>query len=84
MNFRKRIEITRRGYGVLHTYVPGLIRAKVFSAVAEALLPFISIWFSARIINELVGERNKKMLVAVELQLQFSLVISHHLFLNLK
>ena len=63
MNFRKRVEITRRGYGVLHTYVPGLIRAKVISAVAEALLPFISIWFSARIINELVGERNKKMLV---------------------
>lgn len=79
MNFRKRIEITRRGYGVLHTYVPGLIRAKVFSAVAEALLPFISIWFSARIINELVGERNKKMLVlyvvlAVGIHFIFSMV----------
>lgn len=79
MNFRKRIEITRRGYGVLHTYVPGLIRAKVFSAVAEALLPFISIWFSARIINELLGERNKKMLVlyvvlAVGIHFIFSMV----------
>ena len=79
MNFRKRMEITRRGYGVLHTYVPGLFRAKVFSAVAEALLPFISIWFSARIINELVGERNKKMLVlyvvlAVGIHFIFSMV----------
>lgn len=55
MKFSKRIDITRRGYSLLHTYTPGLIKAKAVSAVIEALLPFISIWFSARIINELLG-----------------------------
>lgn len=63
MKLSKRIDITRRGYGVLHTYVPGLIKAKVISSVIEALLPFVSIWFSARIIDELVGNRDKRTLV---------------------
>ena len=59
MKFRKRMEITRRGYRLLHTYTPGLIRAKTVSAVIEALFPFVSIWFSAQIINELMGERRQ-------------------------
>lgn len=63
MKFSKRIDITRRGYSLLHTYTPGLIKAKAVSAVIEALLPFISIWFSARIINELLGGRSLQILV---------------------
>ncbi len=59
MKFRKRMEITRRGYRLLYTYTPGLIRAKTVSAVIEALFPFVSIWFSAQIINELMGERRQ-------------------------
>lgn len=59
MKFRKRMEITGRGYRLLHTYTPGLIRAKTVSAVIEALFPFVSIWFSAQIINELMGERRQ-------------------------
>lgn len=59
MKFRKRMEITRRGYRLLHTYTPGLIRAKTVSAVIEGLFPFVSIWFSAQIINELMGERRQ-------------------------
>ena len=59
MKFRKRMEITRRGYRLLHTYTPGLIRAKTVSAVVEGLFPFVSIWFSAQIINELMGERRQ-------------------------
>lgn len=59
MKFRKRMEITKRGYRLLHTYTPGLIRAKTVSAVIEGLFPFVSIWFSAQIINELMGERKQ-------------------------
>lgn len=59
MKFRKRMEITRRGYRLLHTYTPGLIRAKTVSAVIEGLFPFVSIWFSAQILNELMGERRQ-------------------------
>lgn len=59
MKFRKRMEITRRGYRLLHTYTPGLIRAKTVSAVIEGLFPLVSIWFSAQIINELMRERRQ-------------------------
>ena len=59
MKFRKRMEITKRGYRLLHTYTPGLIRAKTVSAVIEGLFPLVSIWFSAQIINELMGERRQ-------------------------
>lgn len=63
MKFRKRMEITKRGYRLLHTYTPGLIRAKTVSAVVEGLFPFVSIWFSAQIINELMGERRQEVLL---------------------
>ena len=56
MTFRERLAVTARGYRVLDRYCPGLIRAKVLSAAAEALSPFVTIWFSAGIINEIAGE----------------------------
>ena len=57
MTFRERLAVTARGYRVLDRYCPGLIRAKVLSAAAEALSPFVTIWFSAGIINEIAGEK---------------------------
>lgn len=57
MTFRERLAVTTRGYRVLDRYCPGLIRAKVLSAAAEALSPFVTIWFSAGIINEIAGEK---------------------------
>lgn len=63
MSLKKRIAITRRGYSILNTYVPGLIRAKVISAAIAALTPFVTIWFSARIINEMLGTRSAGVLI---------------------
>ena len=79
MTLKKRIEITRRGYATLAAYNPGLIRAKVISATVEALSPFVTIWFSARIINELAGDRNKKLLLCyvlltIGIHLVFSMI----------
>ena len=58
MKLKQRIAVTRRGYGILRTCCPGLIRAKVVSAAVEALSPFVTLWFSARIINEIAGRRD--------------------------
>ena len=59
MNLKQRIAVTRRGYAVLKVYCPGLIRTKVVSAALEALSPFVTVWFSARIINEIAGTRKR-------------------------
>ena len=79
MKLKQRIAVTRRGYSVLGKYCPGLIRAKVISAAAEALSPFVTIWFSARIINEIAGDRNTGtlallVLLAVGLGFAFSMI----------
>ena len=57
MKLKKRIDITKRGYGILGKYCPGLIKAKVLSALIEALSPFVTIWFLAQIINEIAGTK---------------------------
>ncbi len=56
MRIKERLAVTGRGYRVLGKYCPGLIRAKVLSAAAESLSPFVTIWFSAGVINEIAGE----------------------------
>ena len=58
MRYKERIAVTRRGYRILKDCCPGLVRAKVISAALEALSPFVTIWFSAQIINEIAGSRN--------------------------
>ena len=79
MKFKQRIAVTKRGYGVLKRYCPGLIRTKVISALIETLSPFVTIWFSAQIINEIAGNRNAGTLVllvllAVGLGFAFSMI----------
>ena len=67
MTLKERIAVTRRGYRMLGTYCPGLIRAKVLSAEAEALSPFVTIWCSAGMINEIAGSRNAGRLILLVL-----------------
>jgi len=67
MTLKHRIAITRCGYSLLNTYCPGLIRNKVISAALEALSPFVTIWFSAQIINEIAGNRDIGTLVLLVL-----------------
>ena len=63
MKFKERMKITKRGYQIIGKYCPGLIRAKVIAAGVETLSPFVTIWFSARIINEIAGEADKGRLL---------------------
>lgn len=81
MKLKKRIQITKRGYGILSEYCPGLIGAKVTAAVIESLMPFIIIWFSARIINEIAGEKRIRImalyaLLTICINLIFSVIAS--------
>ena len=63
MRFKKRIENTKRGYRILAKYCPGLIRAKVLQSIAKTIAPFVTIGFSARIINEITNDRNVDRLI---------------------
>ncbi len=52
----------RRAYGIMHKEFPGLIGVVAASRAFSALLPYVSIWFSAQIINELAGMRRVDVL----------------------
>lgn len=62
MTVKQRYKVTIRGYQILAKYCPGLIESKTISAVIESISPFINIWFSAKIINEISNYKRVNML----------------------
>lgn len=59
MSFGERIRITKRGFGILRKYCPGLSEQKTLYEFIHSLQPFITIWFSARIVDELTNHCRK-------------------------
>lgn len=59
MSFGERIRITKRGFGILRKYCPGLSEQKALYDFIHSLQPFITIWFSARIVDELTNHCRK-------------------------
>lgn len=62
-SLRERIQITKRGFGILNRYCPGLAGGKAVSAFLSALQPLVSVWFSAKIINELSQSRRMRIVL---------------------
>ena len=60
MSLGERIKITKRGFGILKKYCPGLAEQKALYEIIHSLQPFISIWFSARIVDELTNYCRKE------------------------
>lgn len=59
MSFGERIRITKRGFGILRKYCPSLSEQKALYEFIHSLQPFITIWFSARIVDELTNHCRK-------------------------
>lgn len=49
-----------RGFGILKHYCPGLVQGKALYEAIYSIQPFISVWFSAQIINEISLQRRIK------------------------
>ncbi|HHY81400.1 MAG TPA: ABC transporter ATP-binding protein [Clostridiales bacterium] len=66
MSLRDKIKLTLRGYKTIHTLVPGYLLSMFVNSVASALLPFINIFMSARIISALAdGSELRQVLLLV-------------------
>ncbi len=63
LTIKERVRITKRGIGILKQYCPGLAGGKAVSAVLAAAQPLVSVWISAKIINELAGARRMKQIL---------------------
>ncbi len=57
MSMQKRISVTARGFAILKQYCPGLAQGNAFYELVHSIQPFLSVWFTARIINELSAQR---------------------------
>lgn len=63
LTVKERIRITKRGIGILRKYCPGLAGGKAVSAVLAAVQPLLSVWISAKLINELAGKQRGTLIV---------------------
>lgn len=63
MPISKRIAITTRGLSLLKAYCPGLAQGKAVYECISAIQPFVSIWFTAQIVNELSAARHMRTIL---------------------
>ena len=69
MSLGERIKITKRGFGILRKYCPGLAEQKALYETIHSLQPFISVWFSARIVDELINYCRKEYIATYVISL---------------
>ncbi len=65
LSMRERFAITVRGFGMLKRYCPGLVRDKAVYELISSLQPFVSVWFSARILDEIMVEKRIEALAVL-------------------
>lgn len=62
-----------RGFSILKKYCPGLAQGKAVYELIHSIHPFLSVWFTARIINEISSQRRVKTVILYVL----SIVLIH-------
>lgn len=68
-----------RAYKLIHQYCPKLFLASALESICHFATPYIGIYLSARIINELAGNRNPKVLWQLVLITLLSTLITEFL-----
>ncbi len=59
----EKISFIRRALSIISEITPGRVSINIIKAIIDALTPYISIYMSALIIDELMGQRNTSTLV---------------------
>ena len=62
MTMRKSLSLTGRCLRDIHRICPGRICSVLLVAMLQGLTPYVTIWFSAQLINELSGLRRPELL----------------------
>lgn len=63
MPITKRISVTMRGFSILKQYCPGLAQGKAMYELINSIQPFVSIWLTAQIVNEISSQRRLKTIL---------------------
>ena len=62
LTFTESMKSNLRAYKIWWKLVPGQVYADTCNAITKAVAPFVTIWISAQLINELAGNRNTEIL----------------------
>ena len=60
--FRELIALNKRALKVMNKYCPGMILSYILYAIVSAIIPYVTVYLSARIIDELAGSRRPEIL----------------------
>jgi ATP-binding cassette subfamily B protein len=63
MSVKKRISVTMRGFSILKQYCPGLAQGKAAYELINSIQPFVSIWFTAQIVNGISAQRKLRIIL---------------------
>ena len=62
ITLRETFRIHLRAYRDVRAYCPGLFAATALYTAGKALSPYVTIWLSARILDELAAQRRPEVL----------------------
>ena len=65
--FRETLQSTLRAYKIWNRYAPKLLTSTALHSVFSALSPYVPVYFSAQILNELAGARDPERLTTLVL-----------------
>jgi len=63
LSFREQLALFQRGRGLLRKLTPGIFVLQTIRALCKSVIPYIAIYMSARVLNELMGAREQRTLV---------------------
>jgi len=79
---KQHINLILRGFKQIAQFPRPILLSRTLSSIVQAGLPFINIWFSAQILNELAGNRDSDrlmFLVTLTLGLNLAATLAGHL-----
>ena len=63
VSFFQAVRLNNRAWGIWWRLCPGLFAAITGSSIIGAASPYVSVWLTACIINELAGDKNPETVV---------------------
>lgn len=84
-NISEDLRMIKRGFGIVKELSPGLMALSILNSLLSSIIPYISIYMSAVIIDELVGKRDHHLIlvyVAIAVGGTFVMSVISNLMVN--
>ena len=78
LTFSQHVKLIFRGLRVFTKFPKPILLSSTLSILFQSVIPFVNIWFFARILNELVGARDRERLIFL-VAITISLNLAAHL-----